>query len=47
MTWNLLTVSFGGDRYNQGQTFLNRQAEKWGINHIAYGYGDIFESKLV
>ena len=47
MTWNLLTVSFGGDKYKQGQTFLNRQAEKCGINHIAYTYDDIFESKLV
>ena len=47
MTWNLLTVAFGGDKYKQGQTFLNKQAEKCGINHIAYTYDDIFESELV
>ena len=47
MSWNLLTVAFGGDKYKQGQTFLNRQAEKSGLNHIAYTKDDIFESELV
>ena len=47
MTWNLLTVAFGGDKYMQGQTFLNKQAEKCGVNHIAYKHDDIFESELV
>ena len=47
MTWNLLTVAFGSDKYKQGQTFLNRQTESCGINHIAYSKDDVFESELI
>ena len=47
MTWNLLTVAFGGGKYKQGQNFLGKQAKKCDINHIAFTDDDIFESELV
>ena len=38
MTWNLLTVAFGGDKYIQGQNFLNKQAAYLKKFGLAYTY---------
>jgi len=46
MSWNLLTVAFGGNKYKKGQKFLDKQAEELGINHIAFSDKDLFESVL-
>ena len=41
MTWNLLTVAFGSSKYMKGQRFLERQAEKYGVNHIGFNETDM------
>ena len=35
MTWNLLTVSFGNNKYRRGQSFLNKLSKQLGVNHFA------------
>ena len=36
MTWNLITVAFGDQKYKQGQRFLTKQASECNVNHIEY-----------
>ena len=42
MTWNILTVAFGGSLYKKGQRFLDRQSKKCGVSHIDYTDDDLF-----
>ena len=46
MTWNLVTVAFGDQKYKQGQQFLTKQAKEYGVNHIEYSDEDLFNSEL-
>ena len=46
MSWNLLTVAFGGSKYRKGQKFLDKQAQELGINHISFNDKHLFESVL-
>ena len=46
MTWNLITVAFGDQKYKQGQQFLTKQAKEYGVNHIEYSDEDLFNSEL-
>mgnify|MGYP003319612088 CR=1 FL=1 len=36
MTWNLITVAFGDQKYKQGQQFLTKQAKEYGVNPVSY-----------
>ena len=46
MTWNLLTVSFGNNKYRRGQSFLHKLATKVGVNHFSIGEDSLFNSEL-
>ena len=46
MTWNLLTVSFGENKYRRGQSFLHKLCAKIGLNHFAVGEDSLFNSDL-
>ena len=46
MTWNLITVAFGDQKYKQGQRFLTKQASECNVNHIEYSDEDLFKSEL-
>ncbi len=46
MTWNLLTVSFGENKYRRGQSFLHKLCSKIGLNHFAVGEDSLFNSDL-
>ena len=41
MTWNLITVAFGDQKYKQGQQFLTKQAKEHDVNHIQYTDDDL------
>ena len=46
MSWNLLTVSFGENKYRRGQSFLHKLCSKIGLNHFAVGEDSLFNSDL-
>ena len=46
MTWNLLTVSFGNNKYRRGQSFLHKLATKVGVNHFSIGEDSLFSTEL-
>ena len=46
MTWNLVTVAFGDQKYKQGQQFLTKQAKECDVNHIQYTDDDLLKSEL-
>ena len=46
MSWHLLTVSFGDNKFRRGQTFLHKLCGKFGLNHFAVGEDSLFNSKL-
>ena len=45
MTWNLVTVAFGDQKYKQGQQFLTKQAKECDVNHIQYTDDDLLKGK--
>jgi hypothetical protein len=46
MTWNLLTVSFGNNKYRRGQSFLNKLSKQLGVNHFAVDEESLFNSEI-
>ena len=46
MSWNLLTVSFGENKYLRGQIFLHKLCTKIGLNHFSLDQESLFNSKL-
>ena len=46
MSWNLLTVSFGNDKYKRGQSFLDELCDKSGLKHFAVGERTLHKSDI-
>ena len=46
MTWNLLTVSFGNNKYRRGQSFLNKLSKQLDVNHFAVDEESLFNSEI-
>ena len=46
MTWNVVTVAFGDEKYIKGQNFLKKQSENCNVNFIGYNETDLKESEL-
>ena len=46
MSWHLLTVSFGNDKYKRGQSFLDELCSRVGLKHFSVGESALFKSDL-
>ena len=46
MTWNVVTLSFGDEKYKKGQKFLTGRCKLSGVNHITYDENDFYSSEI-